>query len=71
MIYYIVIFQVHYLSHALIFCMGTLIEPHVILTPAICVFGERFKFDVYGGTHKFQAHAGIGRTVHHLCMHRG
>ncbi|XP_028168664.1 transmembrane protease serine 6-like isoform X2 [Ostrinia furnacalis] len=64
-------FVVHFLSHALMFCMGTLIEAHVVLTPAICVFGERYKFEVYGGTHKFLEHAGISRTVQHLCIHKG
>lgn len=64
-------YVVHYLSHAMMFCMGVLIEAHVVLTPASCVHGERFKFNVVGGTHKFLEHAGIVRAVQHLCIHRG
>lgn len=63
--------QVYFLSHAMMFCVGALIEAHVVLTPASCVFGERYKFEVYGGTHKFLEHAGISRVVQHLCIHRG
>lgn len=51
--------------------MGTMIEPHVVLTPAVCVFGERYRFDVHAGTHQFLEHAGISRNVQHLCIHRG
>lgn len=64
-------FQVHYLSHAMMFCMGVLIEAHVVLTPATCVIGERYKFNVVGGTHKFLENAGVSRGVHHLCIHKG
>ncbi|XP_059052548.1 uncharacterized protein LOC131847101 [Achroia grisella] len=62
---------VHFLSHAMMFCVGALIEAHVVLTPASCVFGERYKFDVIGGTHNFLEFAGVNRLVHHLCIHRG
>lgn len=48
-----------------------MIEPHVVLTPAVCVFGERYRFDVHAGTHQFLEHAGISRNVQHLCIHRG
>ncbi|XP_037293249.1 kallikrein 1-related peptidase b27 isoform X2 [Manduca sexta] len=64
-------FMVYYLSHAMMFCVGALIESHVVLTPASCVFGERYKFDVYAGSHKFLENAGITRQVHHFCIHRG
>lgn len=63
--------QVHYLSHAMMFCMGVLIEAHVVLTPATCVFGERYKFNVVGGTHKFLEDSGVSRSVQHLCIHKG
>lgn len=62
---------VHYLSHAMMFCMGVLIEAHVVLTPASCVHGERYKFNVLAGTHMFIENVGTFRTVHHLCVHRG
>ncbi|XP_050682319.1 uncharacterized protein LOC126977511 [Leptidea sinapis] len=62
---------VHYLSHAMIFCVGALLEAHVVLTPAICVYGERYKFHVFAGTHKFIDGPGISRQVNHLCVHRG
>ncbi|VVD01182.1 unnamed protein product [Leptidea sinapis] len=61
---------VHYLSHAMIFCVGALLEAHVVLTPAICVYGERYKFHVFAGTHKFIDGPGISRQVNHLCVHR-
>ncbi|XP_026726349.1 uncharacterized protein LOC113492845 isoform X2 [Trichoplusia ni] len=64
-------YMVHYLSHAMMFCMGVLIEAHVVLTPATCVIGERYKFNVVGGTHKFLENAGVSRGVHHLCIHKG
>ncbi|CAF4879301.1 unnamed protein product [Pieris macdunnoughi] len=64
-------FIVHYLSHAMLFCVGALIEPHVVLTPAICVFGEKYKFFVYAGTHRFMEGVGISRQVQHLCIHKG
>lgn len=64
-------FMVMYLSHAMMFCVGALIEAHVVLTPATCVFGERFKFDVFAGTHRFEEKTGVSRQVHHLCVHKG
>ncbi|XP_045774566.1 uncharacterized protein LOC123873652 [Maniola jurtina] len=64
-------FIVYYLSHAMLFCVGTLIEAHVVLTPAICVFGERYKFEIFAGTHRFLENSGTGRIVQHLCIHRG
>ncbi|XP_072944858.1 azurocidin-like [Epargyreus clarus] len=64
-------FVVYYLSHAMMFCTGALIEAHIVLTPASCVFGERYKFNVFAGTHKFLEHAGNSRVVQHLCIHRG
>ncbi|RVE41926.1 hypothetical protein evm_013420 [Chilo suppressalis] len=64
-------FIVYYLSHALLFCLGALIEPHVVLTPAICVFGEKFKFEVYAGTHKFLINTGVSRKARHVAIHKG
>ncbi|KAJ8715079.1 hypothetical protein PYW08_005060 [Mythimna loreyi] len=64
-------YVVHYLSHALMFCMGVVIEAHVVLTPASCVNGERYKFHIVAGTHMFLENAGITRLVDHLCVHRG
>nr|XP_026495771.1 uncharacterized protein LOC113400430 [Vanessa tameamea] len=64
-------FIVHYLSHAMLFCVGALIEAHVVLTPAICVFGERYKFKIFAGTHRFLENTGTGRVVQHLCIHKG
>ncbi|XP_050549916.1 azurocidin [Spodoptera frugiperda] len=64
-------YVIHYLSHAMMFCLGVLIEAHVVLTTANCVHGEKYKFSVVGGTHKFLEHAGITRSVHHLCIHKG
>ncbi|KAH9633249.1 hypothetical protein HF086_006851 [Spodoptera exigua] len=55
----------------MMFCLGVLIEAHVVLTTANCVLGEKYKFFVVGGTHKFLEHAGITRTVNHLCIHKG
>lgn len=60
-----------FMSHAMMFCMGTLIEAHVILTAASCVYGERYRFDVIAGTHRFLEFTGVSRTVHHLCIHKG
>ncbi|KOB72588.1 putative tryptase 5 [Operophtera brumata] len=37
---------VYFLSQAMMFCVGTLIEAHVVLTPASCVFGEKHKFNL-------------------------
>ncbi|XP_075980565.1 uncharacterized protein LOC142979510 [Anticarsia gemmatalis] len=62
---------VMYMSHAMMFCLGALIEAHVVLTPASCVYGERYKFDVIGGTHRFLENTGIARRVHHFCIHKG
>lgn len=53
------------------FCVGSLIEPHVILTPASCVYAERYKFEVFAGAHKFLQELGSGRPVVHMCVHRG
>ncbi|PZC78904.1 hypothetical protein B5X24_HaOG217098 [Helicoverpa armigera] len=64
-------YVVHFLSHALMFCVGVLIEAHVVLTPATCVHGEKYKFPVVAGTHRFLENAGISRTVEHLCIHKG
>ncbi|XP_023943116.1 uncharacterized protein LOC112049466 [Bicyclus anynana] len=64
-------FVVYYLSHAMLFCAGALIEAHVVLTPAICVVGERYKFEVFAGTHRFLENSGTSRSVHHLCIHKG
>ncbi|KAJ8712343.1 hypothetical protein PYW07_005185 [Mythimna separata] len=64
-------YVVHYLSHAMMFCLGVVIEAHVVLTPASCVHGERYKFNVIGGTHEFLENTGISRLVDHLCVHRG
>ncbi|CAG4942460.1 unnamed protein product [Parnassius apollo] len=62
---------VYYLSHAMMFCTGVIIEAHVVLTPASCVFGEKYKFDIYAGSHKFLENIGITRRVEHVCIHRG
>ncbi|XP_013183572.1 uncharacterized protein LOC106129526 [Amyelois transitella] len=62
---------VHYLSHSMLFCLGAIIEAHVIITPAICVFGERYKFGVFGGTNRFLEFAGIEKQVSHVCLHKG
>ncbi|XP_045500551.1 uncharacterized protein LOC123698000 [Colias croceus] len=62
---------VHFLSHAMLFCVGALIEPHVVLTTASCVMGEKYKFNIYAGTHKFIEGVGISRQVQHLCIHKG
>ncbi|XP_049880556.1 uncharacterized protein LOC126377011 isoform X5 [Pectinophora gossypiella] len=62
---------VYFLSHAMMFCVGSLIEAHVVLAPASCVYGETHKFEVFGGTHQFLEHSGIGRLVEHLGIHRG
>ncbi|XP_053613463.1 uncharacterized protein LOC128676988 [Plodia interpunctella] len=64
-------YLVHFLSHSMLFCLGAIIEAHVIITPAICVVGERYKFAVYGGTNKFLENAGIERQISHICIHRG
>ncbi|XP_021207400.1 uncharacterized protein LOC101736819 [Bombyx mori] len=64
-------FVVHYLSHAMMFCIGSLIETNVVLTPASCVFGERYKFDVHAGTHNFIENTGISREAEHVCLHKG
>ncbi|CAH2092951.1 unnamed protein product [Euphydryas editha] len=64
-------FVVHYLSHAMLFCVGALIEAHVAITPASCVFGERYKFQIFAGTHRFLENTGTGRMVQHLCIHKG
>ncbi|CAG9564692.1 unnamed protein product [Danaus chrysippus] len=64
-------FIVHYLSHAMMFCLGAIIESHVVLTPAICVYGETYKFKIFAGTHSFVENSGIGRQVQHLCIHKG
>ncbi|CAH2092952.1 unnamed protein product [Euphydryas editha] len=51
-------FVVHYLSHAMLFCVGALIEAHVAITPASCVFGERYKFQIFAGyNHTMRWHA--------------
>ncbi|XP_069361082.1 uncharacterized protein [Maniola hyperantus] len=55
----------------MLFCVGALIEAHVVLTPAICVFGERSKFELFAGTHRFLQNSGTGRIVQHMCIHRG
>ncbi|XP_013180271.1 PREDICTED: lectizyme-like [Papilio xuthus] len=64
-------FVVYYLSHAMVFCTGVIIEPHVVLTPASCVFGEKYRFDVFAGSHMFLEKSGISRTVNNLCIHQG
>ncbi|XP_026321350.1 kallikrein-1-like [Hyposmocoma kahamanoa] len=64
-------FIVYFLSHTMMFCVGSLIEPHVILTPASCVFAEKFKFEVYAGSHHFLQEFGNPRSVVHICLHRG
>ncbi|KAL4709064.1 hypothetical protein ACJJTC_005925 [Scirpophaga incertulas] len=62
---------VHFMSHALLFCVGTLIEAHVVLTPAVCVHGELRKFPVFAGTHKFIGNSGSSRQAEHICIHKG
>ncbi|CAK1586990.1 unnamed protein product [Parnassius mnemosyne] len=64
-------FVVYYLSHAMMFCAGVLLEAHVVLTPASCVVGEKYKFELYAGTHKFLENTGVSRQVHHICLHKG
>ncbi|KAJ2945645.1 hypothetical protein O0L34_g472 [Tuta absoluta] len=64
-------YVVYFLSHTMLFCMGSLIEAHVVLTAAVCVYGEKFRFDVFGGTHMFLETAGISRKAEHMAVHRG
>lgn len=63
--------QVYYLSHAVLFCAGALIEAHVVMTPAICIEGWIYQFNVLGGTHHFLEGFGVRRTVENVCVHRG
>ncbi|XP_063537546.1 uncharacterized protein LOC134746905 [Cydia strobilella] len=63
-------YVVYYFSQAMLFCAGALLEPHVVLTPAVCVYGEDFMFNVYGGSHRFQEGVGTKRQVENICMHR-
>ncbi|XP_068617925.1 azurocidin-like isoform X2 [Battus philenor] len=62
---------VYYLSHAMMFCVGIIIEANVVLTPASCVFGEKYKFEIFAGTHLFLENTGISRIVNNICMHKG
>lgn len=55
----------------MLFCLGAIIESHVVLTPAICVYGETYKFKIFAGTHSFVENSGIARQVQHLCIHKG
>ncbi|XP_063625554.1 uncharacterized protein LOC134797263 [Cydia splendana] len=63
-------FVVYYFSQSLLFCAGALLEPHMVLTPAVCVYGEDFMFNVYGGSHRFQMGVGTKRQVENICIHR-
>ncbi|XP_061718573.1 serine protease 29-like [Cydia pomonella] len=63
-------YVVYYFSQAMLFCAGALIEPHMVLTPAVCIYGEEFMFNVYGGSHKFREGLGTKRQVENICMHR-
>lgn len=55
----------------MMFCTGVIIEPHVVLTPASCVFGEKYKFEIFAGTHEFLENSGARRMVNNICMHKG
>ncbi|XP_047992490.1 serine protease 29-like [Leguminivora glycinivorella] len=63
-------YVVYYFSQAMLFCAGALIEPHMVLTPAVCVFGEEFMFNVFAGSHRFKEGLGTKRQVENICMHR-
>ncbi|KAG7306750.1 hypothetical protein JYU34_008181 [Plutella xylostella] len=61
---------VYFLSHSLLFCTGVILEPHVVMAPAVCVYGERNVFPVYAGSHVFSDHRGVQQLVEHYVVHR-
>ncbi|KAI5642129.1 trypsin domain-containing protein [Phthorimaea operculella] len=64
-------YVVYFLSHTMLFCTGALIEAHVVLTAASCVYGERYRFEVFGGTHLFLEGPGVSRKAEHMAVHKG